>query len=1131
MSLPARLLLATLLSCSTPSPTLADTILFEAPPSSSSPAGQPPFALTATDGSGLRLTRLTASAVVEGPLAFTELRLTFENPEPRQLEGRFSITLPAGATISRFAMLLPAGWQEAEVVERRAAQVAYEDFLHRKQDPALLEHAAGNQFGARVFPIPPRGVKEILLSYSQELPREGYRLPLVGLPRMDHLSIRAVAGGRVERMAREGLRPERDLLVQLPAPEEGVASGDLVAARVRVPEPSGGADTHDPAGWILLFDSSGSRALGFETRLRELADLVARLARDEGAGVPLTVACFDQSVQPLYQGPFGGFGARELAAARRHAALGASDLGAALTWAARARGARLVVLTDGVVTAGLEKGALAAAAARLAKSGVERLDLVLSGGIRDETAMVALARGPLPRPGGVFDGERDPDEIARRLRRPLLPELALSVAGAAATWPARRAGLQPGDDLVLYARFADRKPGDTAVILLDGAVRYRQTVALRPVERPLVERSVARARIAALAEDLARLDPDAESDRGRVAALEREIVEVSTGNRVLSDLTALIVLETPNDYARFGFDRRSLTELLVPGERGVELRARAHPIYAGAAARGSGSPDPAPIHRSVRLEEPPVAAPVARDSALGRDAENVMGGLVGAQIGEAYGAGGLGLVGGGGGGGGTGEATIGLGNVAHRRAAEGYEGSGSGYGRGAGGLGGRRAHAPDVVSGQVIVRGLLDKQIIRRVIRSHQNEVRACYDRALLQRPDLGGRVTVQFTLDGHGDVVAAVVQQSTLGAPPLEQCIAAAVRRWKFPSADGGGIVVASYPFVLVPSDEPHGPSPVDHRPPPAVPPPEERTPALTGELATVMDLLARHRPGPALAAASAWHARDPGEVLALIALGEALEAGGDFARAARAYGSIIDLFPSRADLRRFAGERLERIGPAARPLAADTYDKALAQRPDHPSAYRLRAFALLRLGDLAGAFALLERAIARPFPRGRFLGVQEVLRDDLGLAGAAWARAEPKRRTAIVTRLAAAGSSLPSAPSLRFVLTWETDANDVDLHVHDATGAHAFFSQPVLASGGRLYADVTTGYGPECFTIPSAAAFPYHLEAHYYARGPMGYGMGKVEILRHDGRGALTFDERPFVVMNDSAYVRLGEVPDERR
>src|SRR6185503_4727624 len=119
-----------------------------------------PWALTASDGSGLILTRVDARAVFQGPLAFTELHLYFHNPEPRVREGTFAITLPARAAVSRFAM---AGerWMEAEVVETRLARRAYEDFLHRRQDPALLEKAEANRFSARVFPIPAGGDKHL----------------------------------------------------------------------------------------------------------------------------------------------------------------------------------------------------------------------------------------------------------------------------------------------------------------------------------------------------------------------------------------------------------------------------------------------------------------------------------------------------------------------------------------------------------------------------------------------------------------------------------------------------------------------------------------------------------------------------------------------------------------------------------------------------------------------------------------------------------------------------------------------------------------------------------------------------------------------------------------------------------
>src|SRR5262249_19802870 len=181
---------------------------------------------------------------------------------------------------------------------------------------------------------------------------------------------------------------------------------------------------------------------------------------------------------------------------------------------------------------------------------------------------------------------------------------------------------------------------------------------------------------------------------------------------------------------------------------------------------------------------------------------------------------------------------------------------------------------------------------------------------------------------------------------------------------------------------------------------------------------------------------------------------------------------------------------------------------RPDHPASHRLLGYALLKDGQYERAFRALERGVKRTYPSGRFLGVDRILREDLGLIAAAWIKAEPRRRAEIMKALAAAGGTPESGPSLRFVLNWETDANDVDFHIVDGKGGHAYFASKQLPSGGELYADVTTGYGPECFTIRGPAAgraFPYHLQAHYYSRGPMGYGMGKLQIIEHNAEGHL--------------------------
>jgi outer membrane protein OmpA-like peptidoglycan-associated protein len=315
--------------------------------------------------------------------------------------------------------------------------------------------------------------------------------------------------------------------------------------------------------------------------------------------------------------------------------------------------------------------------------------------------------------------------------------------------------------------------------------------------------------------------------------------------------------------------------------------------------------------------------------------------------------------------------------------------------------------------------------------------------------------------------------------------------------------------------------------RPAVPAPPKQQEIDPYVGRLKDVMSLVKSKRAGEAYRTALAWHDGEPGDVLALVALGESFEALGKKREAARAYGSLIDLFPGRADLRRFAGERLERLGSAGLTLAIDTYRQARAQRADHPASHRLLAYALLRAGDVAQAFDVIVDGAARAYPSGRFLGVDRILREDAGLIGAVLIARAPNRRAEVTARLAGLAVQPSADRSVRFVLNWETDANDVDFHIYDARGGHAFYQAKQLESGGDLYADVTTGYGPECFTIPGKpTAYPYRLKAHYYSRGPMGYGMGKLEVIEHDGAGHLKFDERPFVIMTDHAFVDLGVI-----
>src|SRR5262249_46940230 len=114
---------------------------------------------------------------------------------------------------------------------------------------------------------------------------------------------------------------------------------------------------------------------------------------------------------------------------------------------------------------------------------------------------------------------------------------------------------------------------------------------LAAVDRPLLERAWAQAKIAALS---ARPGKDE-------GAAKTEIVRLSTTYRVLSPYTALLVLETEADYARYKIDRKALADILtVDGSRLLRSK-RGEELVLG----GGGSSDGPPPSDGVVLRAPP----------------------------------------------------------------------------------------------------------------------------------------------------------------------------------------------------------------------------------------------------------------------------------------------------------------------------------------------------------------------------------------------------------------------------------------------------------------------------------------------------------------------------------------------
>ncbi len=1058
-----------------------------------------PMSLTSSDGAGLELVALEAKAVVEDPLTFTELHLTFRNPEPRVREGQFEIMLPPGAAISRFAMRQGNDWQEGEVVELQAARRAYEDFLHRRQDPALLEKQAGNSFRARVFPIPPSATKELIVSYSAERQNaaDPFRIYLRGLPKLSHLAIRAIVaknqdGGITSSLGGKSLQhqtvtvekdnftPDVDFEVSVPVPSSsdgravGLTHQNLLVARITPQAVLGKIGVAPLDGLVVLFDTSASRALGYKAQVDLLGSLCAELSRQGEGRTPLKILAFDQTTEEIFSGAIADLGPSVLEKLRARRALGASDLAQALRIVSQSKGSyrRVLLMSDGVVTAGpTEAPQLEKSVQALKGIGIARLDAVTIGGLRDEALLRKLTTMGLASDGVVLDGDWPTQALAARLRRAVRSGIEVSVPGSKWVWPLRLDGMQPGDQVLVYADVPDQQ---AAQVVLKNRDQQTETigVATVAVPRPLLERAWVGARIARLSH---QRDTVAANDPDLSEGLKHQIVDLSTKFRVMSDFTALLVLETEADYARFNIDRRALTDILGVGLDGIEVRSRKSMQQVIASTPPPPPPPPPPPWRVRPMAKATAAADIGGN--VRREADGAGESRASARDADKRVAA---------------ESPPDAAMVAIPRRGAAAPGSiGAAQGMAAGGA------APAAAPGAPAPAGRMD-----RSSSASRDDEREMMSTGAMPAP-----------------VAAPPPPPRPRPEPRMEMAKdSAAEERPRMRSMARTEMAARPVPSSSVlrpvpPTDD------ASHRP--FVNPYE-------GKLAEVMNLVKAGRLGEALQRAQAWRDSDPGDVLALIGLGEVFEAQQQRRSAARAYGSIIDLYPGRADLRRFAGARLERLSEAI-DLAADTYAKAAANRPDHPSSHRMLAYALLKQGKLAEAFEAIVAGAARSYPSGRFAGVQRILAEDVGLVAAAWLRKEPQRREEIERRLQGLGAQLATGPSVRFVLAWETDANDVDFHIFDGRGGHAYYSSPQLPSGGELYADVTTGYGPECFSIFAPAfqrAYPYKLQAHYYSRGPMGYGMGKLQIIEHDGKGGLRFTERPFVIMVDGAFVDLGEV-----
>ncbi len=143
--------------------------------------------------------------------------------------------------------------------------------------------------------------------------------------------------------------------------------------------------------------------------------------------------------------------------------------------------------------------------------------------------------------------------------------------------------------------------------------------------------------------------------------------------------------------------------------------------------------------------------------------------------------------------GGKGTATQGIAGV-------GTKGKGSGmstYGGGVG-LGGKDSVNIDAGGTEEAFVGSIDREAVRRKIRSILNQLKNCYERQLRVTSGLEGKVVIQFEIEEQGRVRSAKPLTSSLNNAAVENCVAARIKETRFPEPPPGTVAVVDYPFVF---------------------------------------------------------------------------------------------------------------------------------------------------------------------------------------------------------------------------------------------------------------------------------------------------------------------------------------------
>ena len=575
----------------------------------------------------LRLVKQSVKVRIAGELARTEIEETFASDDPQVLEGIFRFPLPPDAQIERLALDVDGKLEEGAFVDRDKGQKIWKGVTYNAQphpikpqpreewiwvpgpwhDPALLEWNSGGRMELKIYPIPAKGSRRVVIAYTQRIaPSAGVRRYVYPLPHfagdrvaVDDFSLDlAVMGQEPARpvsvrgydvktetnadgsvhgkLARTAFAPGGDVVIEYAKKGEGAtattyaykaASGgasyvalSLAPALPRLPD--GEARTQ-----VIVVDSSRSmvgerwaRASALAARVVEEMD-----PRDRFAVLACDVTCAPMAITTKTPSKPSADAVKKFLSTISPD--GASDLVGAVQAAStfakgqenKGRALRVVYVGDGTGSIGARTPSAIESGVAAALDQDATLTAVAIGVDADTKSLEALSRGG----GGVMVPYVAGEKLGVAALSVLEATYGVSLRDAQLTLPggleqiapSKLGALRAGDEALVVARMSGNE--------VTGDATLKGTVAGKPWSTtfPIAVRSssdegnafVPRLFAATTIADLERGTED--------EASKQKIVELSKTFAVPSRYTSLIVLESEAMSKAFGVEKQQQVAL------------------------------------------------------------------------------------------------------------------------------------------------------------------------------------------------------------------------------------------------------------------------------------------------------------------------------------------------------------------------------------------------------------------------------------------------------------------------------------------------------------------------------------------------------------------------------------------